>query len=90
VTWDRLLWGVTFTGGMVGDKPSLIGTHWMRPTPEARYDDEPTRPLLFCTRAAAREWCRVRVAEYAGRTDSCGKWKFRPVRVRELVTMSNE
>ena len=31
MSWDRLLWGVEFTGSMKGDKPMLIGSRWMTP-----------------------------------------------------------
>ena len=34
---------------------------------------------------AARAWCDVQYAKYAGRDDCCSKWRFRPVRVRETV-----
>jgi len=85
MAWNRKLWGVEFTGGMPGDQPALIGTGWMHPMPKSQYCDEPTRAILFNTRAIARTWCSERMAEYAGRDDCCGRWKFRPVRVIETV-----
>ena len=83
--WNRILWGVKFTdskGTML-----LIGNGWdyqclVRP----HCDGEPTLPLLFITRDQARKWCKEKMATYEGRTDSCAKWKFTPVRVREIVT----
>lgn len=90
MTWDRLLWGIEFTGGMPDDKPGLIGTTWMRPAVAPSYMDEPTRPCLFYTRQKAREWCKAKMAEYSGREDCCARWRFRPVRVRELVTPNDE
>ena len=89
--WVKNLWGVEFTGSMPGDTPTLLGQAWMNPRPKSQYDGEPTRAMLFCTRKQARAWCRVKMAEYAGRDDCCGKWKFRPVRVAETVTkMAND
>ena len=61
----------------------LIGSLWLSPT--SSYAGEPTRALLFCTRKAARAYCRMEHAKYAGRTDICTAWRFRPVRVRETV-----
>lgn len=85
--WNRLLWGVAFTGARKNNEPLLIGQHWdsvtlLRP---AAYAGEPTHALLFYTRQQARAWCAAEHAQYAGRTDCCAKWRFRPVRVREIV-----
>jgi len=80
--WDRFLWGVEFTGGVTA--PVLIGSAWDGGCSPA-YPDEPTRPLLFTTRVAARRWCTRKRAVYADRTDRCAAWRFRPVRVRETV-----
>ena len=63
MTWDRLLWGVEFSSPR--EKPLIIWTAWMRPQTQARYSGEPTRPILFCTRAKAREWCKAKMSEYA-------------------------
>lgn len=81
-TWDRQLWGVIFRG--VDRSDMLIGRLWheQMPTP---YDGEPTRPLLFATRQAARDWCTREMEKYKGRSDCCADWRFRPVRVRETV-----
>lgn len=87
--WDKLLWGIEFKGAMPGDTPILIGTAWVRPPMNGRYSGEPTRAMLFNTRREAREWCSAKMAEYAGRSDCCKKWRFRPVRVRETVMMWN-
>lgn len=88
MSWDRILWGVKFHGGMKDDKPFLIGQAWHKPMPKSQYDGEPSRVLLFCTREKAREWCRARTTDYAGHFD-CAKWRFTPVRVRETVVMTS-
>ena len=69
--WDRKLWGVQCDT----KPPMLIGSLWSeRPA----IKDEPTRPLLFCTRDKCREW----IASQAG-----GYWahQLKAVRVRERV-----
>lgn len=85
MAWDRNLWGVEFTGGVPGDKPLLIGTARMRPSPQSQYAGEPTRAILFTTRELARAWCRSRKEFYKVSGTCCEKWKFTPVRVREIV-----
>jgi hypothetical protein len=80
--WNRKLWGVVFTSA--GDNGVLIGTAWHGHY-DVRYKDEPTRALLFDTRRSARNWCKAEQAKYATRSDTCGTWRFRPVRVQELV-----
>lgn len=82
MSWNRLLWGVELSSPL--SKPKLIGSLWHGQTPYP-YPDEPTRALLFCTRKAAREWCRAEMAKCAWRCDYCSDWRFRPVRVRETV-----
>ena len=81
--WQRLLWGVVFSGD-TRDRPMLLGTGWNGPDPAA-YPGEPTRALLFMSRSAARAWCATKQASYAGRTDCCATWRFRPMRVRETI-----
>lgn len=82
--WDRKMWGVTFTGDKV--EKMLIGTMWDSNVSKANARaGEPTRALLFTTRALARDWCRAKMQQYEGRTDCCATWKFSPVRVRETV-----
>lgn len=83
--WDRLLWGVEFHGSAKPDLPMLIGAAWSMTIP-ATYPGVPSRALLFTTRVAARAWCAEQHARYRGRTDCCGDWRFRAVRVRERVT----
>lgn len=85
MSWTREFWGVEFTGGLPGDPPILLGSIWMRPPPIAQYNGEPTRAILFRTRQQARDWCRAKQAEYAGRPDCCGDWRFRAVKVVERV-----
>lgn len=53
--WDRSLWGVLFTHLRTDDAPMLLGEMWAECRMRARFDGEPTRKLLFTTRAAARE-----------------------------------
>ena len=79
----RHLWGVAFVGAGKG-RPLLLGVGWAATVPP-RYDGEPSRALLFTSRAAARRWCAAKQATYAGRTDACAQWRFTPVRVREVV-----
>ncbi len=83
--WNRLLWGVKFSSGMKSDEPMLISTAWMIPMPKSPYDGAPSRPILFTTRAQARAWCKSRMETYKHRSGCCTKWKFQPVRVREIV-----
>jgi hypothetical protein len=63
----------------------LIGQSWY-PREEA-YPGEPSRALVFRTRALARAWCRDQMAEYAAYPEGhvCRAWRVRPVAVRELV-----
>jgi len=82
--WDRALWGVLFYGSRPGEAPLLLGCGWER-TWLPRYAQEPPRALTFTTRAAARHWCRQQHAKYVGRPDCCAQWRFRPVRVREVI-----
>lgn len=76
--WDRLLWGIAFTPELEGDRPMLIGDRWDDHTRKPFFRGEPTRTLLFDTRADARAWI-------AGRKGSWGWTRYRVVRVRELV-----
>lgn len=87
VRWDRRLWGVIFSGAK-GER-ILIGEAWEHGGfLLAAMPGEPTRALLFTTRAAARDWCKAKMQTYEGRNDCCAKWKFMPVRVRELVDVA--
>lgn len=81
--WNRKLWGVEFSSP--GEKPTIIGSLWHREKREAVYPGEPTSALVFCTRRAAREFCKSRMAEYKGRSDFVALWRFRAVRVVEIV-----
>lgn len=88
--WDRLLWGVLFTGAMADDPPMIIGGPWHD---ESRhfgfYPGEPMRALLFCNRAEARSWCADTMRKWRSDCrqpdDVVARWKVRPVRVRETV-----
>ncbi len=84
--WDRKLWGVEFSGPDI--PPYLIDASWDENYPlHQMYFGEPSRALLFTKLMYALDWCRKQMAEYAGRTDDCAKWRFRPVQVRERVTI---
>ena len=84
--WRKELWGVQFTDGRKGDKPMLLGFAWHDMNRERLYYlGEPTRALLFTSRAAARSWCRCQHNKNRGRSDCCAKWRFRPVRVVESI-----
>jgi len=79
--WDRKLWGVVFTSN---ECPLLIGEAWYRTKPDY-YAGEPPRALVFTTRTLARQWCQKWSAINAKHQDCRKDWKFRPVRVREIV-----
>lgn len=85
--WHRKMWGVEFKGSIKDDKPMLIGDQWHETVRRGRefYDEEPTRALLFRTRAAARRWCEAEMKRWAERGDLCAQWRYRPVRVIETV-----
>lgn len=87
-SWDRLLWGVQFTGSMADDEPMLIGNLWAYDFGGQPYHGEPTRALLFCTRAQARAWCSDTMRKWSDgrqRDDTVRRWAVRPVRVRETA-----
>lgn len=69
--WDRKLWGIEFRSK--GER-TLIGSLGITPT----------RPLLFVTWRAARNWCDNENKRYA-KNPSTAHWRVRPVRVREIV-----
>ena len=86
--WNRLLWGVEFTGSRPDDEPMLIGAMWATDVRGEPYPGEPSRALLFSARAQARAWCAGTLRKWRdGRSpdDIVSKWRVRPVRVRETV-----
>jgi hypothetical protein len=85
--WDRQLWGVQLIGA--DGRSRLIGSAWSERTSDSCYPGEPSRALLFQTRDHARDWCAQKHRLYRTRPewDSCRKWRLRPVRVRERVTV---
>lgn len=88
ISWEREFWGVVFSGSRPDDPPMLLGSRWhdgRRKVLDTALTEEPTRVLLFKTRREARAWCRQEHEAYKGRQDCCAKWRFRPVRVREIV-----
>ena len=82
MNWNRLMWGVEHRTGK--GNPMIISSIW-RKEKCVPYPDEPTRPLLFTTRAAARKWCTDGNVAYNARSDFVSRWRFRVVRVREIV-----
>ncbi len=86
--WNRLLWGVEFSRPR--SSPILIGSVWCKPMPKGQYDGEPPHALLFTTRKAAREWCRVEMDKRKGRSDCYADWRFRAVRVRETARVVDD
>jgi hypothetical protein len=80
--WRRMLWAVELVSPR--GNPVLIGNLWHGQTPHP-YPGEPTHALTFTRRTEAREWCRQKMAKYAGRQDRCVGWRFRPRRVLETV-----
>ena len=94
MTWDRRLWGVELYSvdpkrdRRVKDRIGLLGSSWADDDDKAPiYDGEPSRCLLFVTRAAARAWCQDNHEFYASYPDGHVRryWRFRPIRVRETV-----
>lgn len=86
--WNRLLWGVQFTGSIKDDAPMLIGDLWATDLGGTPHFGEPTRALLFCTRSQARAWCAETMRKWRDgqqRDDIVSRWMVRPVRVRETV-----
>lgn len=81
LAWDRRLWGVEWSHK---GETMLIGQAWAELYP-SRYAGEPSRPLLFTTRAVCRARCAEKQASYSDRTDFVAKWRFRPIRVRETA-----
>lgn len=81
--WDRKLWGVAFSNGIRRVAPMLIGESWDSFQKRESRPGEPTRALLFTTRAVARAWCRARNRNWKNRNDIVRKWHVMPVRVRE-------
>ena len=77
--WNRKLWGVAMFSGR--EKPILIGATWNAVLPEA-YPGACVRCLLFVTRKRARAWCKEATARHSKHSPH---WRFRPVRVREIV-----
>jgi len=86
--WSRTFWGVKFTSSL-DENPILLGSIW-RIEKTIPYPDEPTRPMLFRTRAAARKWCKEQMEKNSKRTDCLAGWKFMPVKVREQVYAMKE
>lgn len=87
-SWHRRLWGVVL---MRRDGPlGPLGASWderhrQQEMAHAGYVGEPTRPLLFTTRRAARLWCAEQQARDQARSDGYTPGRFVPVRVSERV-----
>lgn len=84
--WDRRMWGVAIHFHD-DSSPRLIGSLWDQELCDRyHYAGEPTRPLLFKTRAQARAWCRRNMDGWGpGRPT----WALRPVRVRETISIEH-
>lgn len=79
--WDRVQWAVEMRSKSCKPDGMLIGVAWHKITPPT-YEGEPSRPLLFRTRAQARKWCAAKAIECSRHSPD---WRFRPVKVRELI-----
>jgi len=80
--WNRKLWGVSLLDGK--ERLHLLGALWNTSHDYKPHKGEPTRPLLFTTRQAAREWCKAKTAACSA-NPSIAHWRFVPVRVIECV-----
>lgn len=86
--WDHKHWGVEFRSSMKDERPLLLSNLW-RKDKAIPYPDEPTRPMLFTTRRAARKWRKEKMDSYSTRKDCCAEWKFKVIRVREIHSVIN-
>lgn len=86
--WDRILWGVLFKSEK--KDYTLIGGAWHKAMVADRYEGEPSRPILFEARKEARKWCQEMNEKYKEFPWPCNTWKFKPVRVRELITVEQK
>jgi hypothetical protein len=86
--WDRAMWAVEMSSP--GSRPLIIGDAWAG-VYAPKHEGQPTRCLLFVTREQARKWCKVQHDKYASRLeyDICRSWRFKPVRVREIISLPN-
>jgi hypothetical protein len=82
--WDRHQWAVEMRSKSCRPEGMLLGVAWHKIIPPA-HDGEPSRPLLFETRSQARKWCAAKTAECARHSPD---WRFRPVRVREIILLT--
>lgn len=80
-SWNRKFWAVAFKRPNMNEE-MIIGTAWHNMISKPIYDGEPARCLLFDTRRLARKWCKEATISHAKHDTG---WKFRPVRVREIV-----
>jgi hypothetical protein len=89
MSWNRKLWGVEFKSYRGGW--GLIGAGW-HPDYGRGHHGEPSRALLFTTRAAARQFVSQKQAEWRQRSpdDVLSHWRLRVVRVRETVKRIKE
>ena len=87
MSWNRLFWGVMFTGA--SNESFLLGDAWCKTRPYPT-TEMPSRALLFRTRQHARDWCRSNMSHWAQYPDGdpVRKWRVSPVRVRESVEVS--
>lgn len=88
--WEKLRWGVLWTTRR-DPRGALVGQLWDRAIAEALGTSPvlgplPPRKLLFLSREQARAWCQREMARRDRSTLVAG-WRYRPVRVRERVTV---
>lgn len=92
-SWNRLLWGIEHYSrpnprSDLDGEPRLIGGTWHRLNVQ-QFLCQPSRPILFTTKKLAQAWCKEQhefYKKYKG-DGICEFWRFRPVRVRETVSV---
>ena len=90
---DSFLWGIKFNNkrpptGCIN--PSVCGTDWYKEVdpfvPKAsKYYGEPWNPLLFTTRALAREWCSK--TNRIWHRGEYKEWTVSPIRIRRVFAV---
>lgn len=84
-TWSGKTWGVTMCTPR--GAPMLLGGGWEPTSVSAkRPAGVINHPLLFVSRAKARDWCTAREKEYLS-NPVCSEWRFKPVRVLREITV---
>lgn len=77
--WDRKRWAIELSNKQGGIERCIIGEGWdWELIPQHIHH----RCLTFPTRSQAMAWC----IKAHDRYDVHGYWRFRPIRVREVIT----